>query len=230
MVGLARLVDAHGWLWSVTRVKDHRPICCALMHGGLDERQLTAWADSTQTIDPPLPEHDACEEIARNQYHATRTRDQMVPDGRWYSNPTVRRYRLDVDIDDFLYSLYPLGEPYFISAIGLYRRRGQQRFSPRDRRFAHIVLSEVPWLHTAGLPGDRGERVPELSPRQRTVFVMLLEGHDRKRIAQLLDISPHTAKDHIDAVYRHFGVSSQVDLIRRYATGDGGDWPRQRGS
>jgi DNA-binding CsgD family transcriptional regulator len=223
--GLSRLVGADGWLWSVTRGRDHRPICCALVHGGLDTRQLTAWAESTQTVDPPLPEHEACEEIARNQYHATRTREQMVGDEQWYANPTVRRYRLEVGIDDFLYSLYPLGEPYFVSAIGLYRRTGRERFSPRERRIAHIVLSEVPWLHTAGLPEDQGKSVPDLPPRLRTVFVMLFEGHDRKRIAVLLGLSEHTVKEYISDVYRHFGVSSQVELIRRFALGDGRDVP-----
>jgi DNA-binding CsgD family transcriptional regulator len=226
MTNLAGLVGADGWLWSVTRVRDHRPICCALLHGGLSERQLTAWAESTQTIDPPLPEHSSCEEIARNQYHATRTREQMVPDNEWYANATVQRYRIEVGIDDFLYSLYPLGEPYFVSAIGLYRHTGRPKFSTRDRRIAHIVLSEIPWLHRAGLPEDEGRAVPQLSPRLRTVFVMLFEGHDRKRIAHLLGISQHTAKDYISEVYRHFGVSSQVELIRRFALGDGKDEAR----
>jgi hypothetical protein len=53
MVGLARLVGAHRWHWSVTYVKDHRPKCRASMHGGLDERQLTAWADATRTNGDP---------------------------------------------------------------------------------------------------------------------------------------------------------------------------------
>lgn len=222
MSGLSRLVEADGWLWSVTRVRDERPVCCALLHGGLTDEQLTAWAESSQATDPPLPEHRACLEISQQQYHATRTREQMVPDADWYSNPTVRRYRLAVGIDDFLYSLYPLGEPYYVSAIGLYRRSGRPRFSVEDRRLTHIVLSEVPWLHTAGLP-EQALAVPSLTPRQRTVFLLLLEGHDRKRIAQLLELKPYTVKDHIEAVYRHFDVSSQVDLMRRFALGNGGD-------
>lgn len=222
MTGLARLVGADGWLWSTTRAKDGIPVCCALVHGGLTDEQLVAWAESTQ-VTPTLPGNRACLEIATNQYHATRTRDQMVGDGEWYANPVVKRYRFDVGIDDFLYSLYPLGEPFYVSAIGFFRHVGRARFSPRERRIAHIVLSEVPWLHTAGLPEENGKRVPELSPRLRTVFVMLFEGQDRKSIARLLGISQHTAKDYISEVYRHFGVSSQVELIRRFALGDGKD-------
>lgn len=52
---------------------------------------------------------------------------------------------------------------------------------------------------------------------------MLLEGHTQKEIARLLHISPHTAHDHAKAVYRHFGVSPQVALIRRFKSGDGRD-------
>jgi DNA-binding CsgD family transcriptional regulator len=227
MTGLAALVRAGGWLWSVTRVQDGVPVCCGLLHGGLTDQQLTAWAESSQVTDPCLPEHHECVAISRDQYHATRTRSQIVPDSQWYSNPTVRKYRLEVGIDDFLYSLYPLGEPGFVSAIGLYRHVGKPRFSARERRITHIVLSELGWLHTAGLSGDYGKSVPELTPRQRTVLVMLLNGMSRKEIGHALDISPHTAKDHIEAIYAHFGVTSQVELVRRFYTGDGGDMTRR---
>jgi DNA-binding CsgD family transcriptional regulator len=221
--GLARLVSADGWLWSVTRVQNNVPVCCGLLHGGLTPKQLTAWAESSQVTDPQLPENSACLEISRQQIHATRSREQIVPDETWYSNPTVRKYRLDAGIDDFLYSLYPLGEPGFVSAIGLYRHVGRPRFGGRDRRIVHIVLSEVPWLHVAGLPGDFGKSVPQLSPRRRTVLVMLLNGMSRKEIGKALGISENTARDHIEAVYAHLAVSSQLDLVRRFYCGDGKD-------
>jgi len=223
MTGLAALVGADGWLWSVTRVQDGTPVCCGLLHGGLTSQQLTAWAESSQVTEPALLEHPACLEISTKQLHATRSREQMVPDEKWYSNPTVRKYRLEVGIDDFLYSLYPLGEPGFVSAIGFYRHIDRPRFSARDRRLVHIVLSEVPWLHIAGLPGDFGKSVPELTPRRRTVLVMLLNGMSRKEIGRALAISEHTAKDHIEAVYQHLGVSSHIDLVRRFYRGNGGD-------
>jgi DNA-binding CsgD family transcriptional regulator len=223
MAGLAELVGADGWLWSVTRLRGKSPVCCGLLHGGLTTQQLTAWAESSQITDPALPEHPACTEICANQYHATRTRDQLVPDKKWYSHPTVRKYRLEVGIDDFLYSLYPLREPGLVSAIGLYRHVGRSRFSARDRRLVHIVLSELAWLHSAGLPGDLGRSVPDLTPRRRTVLVMLLNGMSRKEISHALRISQHTAKDHVKAIYSHFNVSSQIDLVRRFYCGDCGD-------
>lgn len=221
MDGLSRLVKADGWLWSVTRVLNQIPVCCSLLHSGLSDSQLTAWAESTQVTDPPLPEHDACYEIATAQQHATCTRQQMVPDHKWYANPTVRKYRLAVGIDDFIYSLFPLGEPGFVSAIGLYRHTDRPHFSERERQITHIILSEVEWLHSGGVPDAVGREVPQLSRRQRTVLVLLLDGRTRKEIARSLHISDHTAKDHMESIYKHFKVSSQVELMRRFAMGKG---------
>jgi DNA-binding CsgD family transcriptional regulator len=79
------------------------------------------------------------------------------------------------------------------------------------------------WLHYAELPDDRGHQVPQLTPRKRVVLVMLIEVRDKDEIASLLHISPHTAKDHIKAIYEHYQVSSQQELIRRFRFSDGGD-------
>jgi DNA-binding NarL/FixJ family response regulator len=55
------------------------------------------------------------------------------------------------------------------------------------------------------------------------VLALLMEGHDRKSIARLLNIRPYTAKEHIDAVYAHFNVKSQVELICKFSRGNGRD-------
>lgn len=226
MEDLCELAEGDGWVWTINQVDvEHEiPISVGLLHGGLSEQQVAAWAESSQENVVPLPENAPLTELVLAGKHFTRTREQIVPDDAWYQNPTVRAYRLDVGLDHFLYSIYPL-EPRLISAIGLYRRRGRPPFTPRQRRIVHIVTSEVKWLHYAGLPHDKGQSVPQLSPRLRAVLVLMLEGHDRKRIASLLGISPHTAADHMKAIYRHFGVSSQLALIRRFSVGDRMDAP-----
>jgi DNA-binding CsgD family transcriptional regulator len=118
--------------------------------------------------------------------------------------------------------VYPLAGDIF-SAIGFFRHTGREPFSERESRIAHIVLSEVEWLHYAELPGERGRKVPQLSPRQRVVLIMLVEAHDKDKIADVLHISPHTVKDYMKAIYKHFGVSSQLELIHRFRFGDSGD-------
>lgn len=224
MSGLQKLIGADGWLWSVTRVDvDTRtPISVGLMHGGLSDEQLTGWLEASQSNCPP-PEDGPMFELTRTRSHFTRTRQQVVSDEDWYKHPAVVRHRLRLGIEHFLYSVYPIDEAdELYSAIGLFRFLGREKFSERELRIAHIVLSEVAWLHTAELPGDRGQKVPMLTPRQRVVLIMLLEAHDKDEIARLLHISPHTAKDHIKAIYEHFNVSSQLELIRRFRYGDAG--------
>lgn len=224
MTGLQRLVNADGWLWSVTRVDvaSRTPISVGLMHAGLNEEQLAGWLEASQSSCPP-PEDEPMFELTRTGKHFTRTRQQVVSDAQWYNHPAVKRHRLRQGIEHFLYSVYPLEvEEELYSAIGLFRFCGRVPFSDRESRIAHILLSEVEWLHFAELPGDRGRKVPQLTPRQRVVLIMLIEAHDKEEIARLLHISPHTVKDHIKAIYGHFEVSSQLELIRRFRFGNAG--------
>ena len=225
MDGLCRMVEADGWLWTMTRLDLARdaPMSLGTMHGGLTDEQVAGWIQMNHDTAHPPPEHKPLGEQVRRGRHFTRSRDQLVDDASWYGHPTVRRHRLACGIDHSMHSIYPLDEPGLFSGVGFYRLRGRPAFTARQRRIAHIVLSEVDWLHYAELPPDRGRAVPSLSPRQRVVMELLLEGRSRDEIARLLHISPHTAHDHTKAVYRHFHVSSQVQLIRRFKTGDGGD-------
>lgn len=225
MDGLAEMTGADGWLWTLSRVDMSRgvPMSLGMMHGGLTDEQVAGWIEMSHDLSHPPPEHEPLTLELSKGRHFTRTRRQIVSDKEWYQHPVVRQYRLERGIDHFLYSIYPLDGPEVISGVGLYRKRGREEFTARHRRIAHIVLSEVKWLHYAGLPPDRGGGVPALSPRRRMVFVLLLEGRTRAQIARLLNISPHTAHDHTKAVYRHFEVSSQLELIRQFKVGDGRD-------
>ena len=63
----------------------------------------------------------------------------------------------------------------------------------------------------------------QLSPRERVVLIMLVEAHDKDKIADLLHLSPHTVKDYMKTIYKHFSVSSQLELIHRFRFGDRGD-------
>jgi DNA-binding CsgD family transcriptional regulator len=229
MQGLQKLVDADGWLWSITHVDpgSRVPVCTALMHAGLNEDQLSGWLEASQSSCPP-PEDELCFELTRTGKHFTRTRQQLVSDAEWYSHPAIVQHRLKRGLDHFLYSVYPLTDAGMFSAIGLFRHVGRTAFSERDARIAHILLSEVEWLHYAELPGERGRKVPLLSPRQRVVLIMLVEAHDKDKIASLLHLSPHTVKDYMKAIYKHFGVCSQLELIHRFRFGDAGDAPAAR--
>lgn len=63
-----------------------------------------------------------------------------------------------------------------------------------------------------------GFRTPmdDLTPRQRQVLELLLDGKPNKRIASLLNISESTVKSHLMAVFKALSVSSRVDAIRKF--------------
>ena len=52
-----------------------------------------------------------------------------------------------------------------------------------------------------------------LSPTERRVFSMFLAGHPLYRIAAICGVSFFTAREHLNAVVRKFGVRSRVELL-----------------
>lgn len=72
----------------------------------------------------------------------------------------------------------------------------------------------------AGLLGDGGgrldrDRLPELSARQHDVLQRLLRGDRVPTIAKDLYLSPSTVRNHLSAIFRAFGVTSQAELLER---------------
>lgn len=53
-----------------------------------------------------------------------------------------------------------------------------------------------------------------LTPKQREVAALLVEGWSYKAIARRLSISPSTVTNHSNAIYQRLGVSSKAELIR----------------
>jgi DNA-binding NarL/FixJ family response regulator len=62
------------------------------------------------------------------------------------------------------------------------------------------------------------ERLVALTPREREVLALLVDGLDAARIADLLFISPETAKTHVQRVLRKLGVHSRLEAIALVAT------------
>jgi DNA-binding NarL/FixJ family response regulator len=62
------------------------------------------------------------------------------------------------------------------------------------------------------------ERLVALTPREREVLALLVEGRDPAGIAAVLYISPETAKTHVQRVLRKLGVHSRAEAIALAAT------------
>ena len=110
-----------------------------------------------------------------------------------------------------------------MSAIGMYRELGEPHFDEREAKIAHIMLSEVPWLHFKEYPDRESRELSRLYPRHRTILNYLCEGWNRKKIADQLGLSVNTVHGYTKVIFKHFGVHSQAELLSRFSKGDGGD-------
>jgi two-component system response regulator FixJ len=62
---------------------------------------------------------------------------------------------------------------------------------------------------------DLQARVAELSPRQREVMTLVVQGLANKEIAHRLDISPRTVENYRAWVMEKMGASNLADLVRK---------------
>lgn len=223
MEGLARLVGADAWLWTLSckREKDDPLAHVGFIHGGLTDVQFPIFL---KALDHPAITNASkpfYEELAETQKHMTILRREIDPKGL-VSRSEAQKLWEEAGLDDMILSCYPLDDSS-LSAMGLYRRPGAKPFSVREKMIAHVVLSEVSWLHLSGWPEDRGAKVPHLAPKLRMVMNLLIEGLGRKQIADSLEISPNTLSGYIKDVYKYFGVGSQPELMRKFLVGYVGD-------
>ncbi len=216
MDGLCELIHADAWAWTLgCQITPGGPqVYVGFIHGGFDE---TRFSNMLKAIDHPgmgkVGEH-FFSEAKRSLAITTMLREEVDPEGYAYTCGADELWK-DADVESLMLSAFPLDNDS-MSCIGLYRKVGDQSFGKREKKIAHIILSEVPWLHMSGWPDDRGATVPKLYPRQRIVLNLLLDGLDRKRIALHMGISENTVSGYTKDIYRHFGVNSQVELMRKF--------------
>ena len=53
----------------------------------------------------------------------------------------------------------------------------------------------------------------DLSPREREVLALVLDGYRVSTIARSMYLSPSTVRNHLSAIFRKFGVKSQAELV-----------------
>jgi len=225
MDGLCSLIDADSWAWATTCQFDPGkvPLNSGFQVGGFSPEQFAKFQEALEHPDTGVLNSRFTGEFEQKKTHLTRLRDQIDVEKR-FRQASVYPIWIAAGIEEVILSIRP-GRDGMLSQLGVYRRPGRPPFSPRESRLTHIVIGEVPWLHEAVLPSSLGSTVTRLSPRQRITLNLLLEGQDRRRIADHLGLSNHTIDGYVKDVFRFFNVHSQPALIARFQHGDGGDVP-----
>jgi DNA-binding CsgD family transcriptional regulator len=99
---------------------------------------------------------------------------------------------------------------------GLLERIGTALYDA-ERCLERLGVPVAPGLDRPSGQGPRRLRL--LSRREWEVASLLLRGKTPQEIAASLSISPHTARNHIGAIFRKLEVHSQVEFMRKLGVG-----------
>ena len=223
MDGLAEMIDADGWFWMRSRVNAEGgpPVNIDYLYGGaITNREVAIFAERSLEAAGEPPEHPPMRRLLAQGKPFTVERTQLVPDEVWRRGPCAA-YVSRLGLDEMLYSWMPLRETdggTMLSGCVMFRKLGKPSFDERACRLVHLVFQECGPLHTADLNADLVDDLSGLTPRQRTVLAMLIDGMTVKEAAERLSLSPHTVNGYVKAIYRHFGVRNRAGLLRRFMT------------
>lgn len=221
MEGLSEMLGADYWMWNISRLMENGTLVGLSLVHNLSEEQMAAMVDMNYaTKDNPY--NMAMIEQCRRQSRWSRRLEDMLDQSVIPEAFRAVSRRMDMEYSLFGFQLVPGTEDLY-SAMGLHRAPGKAPFTLRELRIAHILYSEVRWLHEVAAPEEDGSAVVGLAPRLQTVMTLLVDGQSAKRIALHLGLSIHTVRGYIKDVYRHFGVSSRTELMHRFMVGDGRD-------
>lgn len=222
MDGLCSLIGATAWAWCMAEFDpDKPPSFIGFLHSGFDDERFSHYMEAMNHPGHGEITHRSSIELKEKGTHLTRTLRQIDPD-RVLENSAIGAYWEKADIGSLVLSQRPM-EGGGTSGVAVYRRVGEPQFDQREARLAHIILSEVPWLHFTAFPDESSGEITRLSPRERTVLNLLCEGWPRKKIADHLGLAENTVHGYVKGIFLHFGVHSQSELVARLSKGDGGD-------
>ncbi len=217
--GVAELIEADVWLWSVTAHNDAVAGDMAtqgLIDGGWrDSAERVALARFLTEPETAIPVQAPIARLARLGSPVTVHREEFVPDDVWQR---VGEMYYASGLRHFLLSIYPLSEDQF-SAVGFHRRAERPPFSERDRGLVHVIFQQVDWLHRQGENLPVGSSVLTLTARERQVLIFLLDGDTRKEIALKLQLSEHTVGDYMKNIYRQLQVRTRGELLSLFISG-----------
>ena len=106
--------------------------------------------------------------------------------------------------EDLPLGVYYLAKPFHrATLVQLVRDMIQEERRPSERPLPQLAREE---------PVSAGPE-PVLTPRQRAVLELLVQGKSNRDIAVALDLAENTVKVHMAAVFRALGVSSRVEAL-----------------
>jgi DNA-binding CsgD family transcriptional regulator len=123
-----------------------------------------------------------------------------------------------------LVSFFPIDEDA-ATQVMFYRRSHHADFTLREKQIVALLFGQVEWLHRHGVHPQAQRQVLKLSPRERQVLTLMLNGDSRKKIAAKLGIREYTVAGYQKKLHRSFGVTSRAELQAHFFFGGQSEQP-----
>jgi len=143
------------------------------------------------------------------------SRADLVSDDQWYESDFYRENMLPTQLDDFVNSVY-LGPDGVIQMLALHRAHGKPPFPRVVVQMLRVIWNELSVWQPDQLSGVTDSVFMNLPKRMLQVLSCLLAGYTVKKTAALLEISVHTAQEHVKRLYKKSGVTSRAGLCAHY--------------
>jgi len=150
----------------------------------------------------------------------TATWRELATERRWCSAVKMVHYVRPPGFGDAMFSAVRLRVASHVHGLALYRGLESRPFSEEERNLLQVFHAECEGLlrssptHADG-GGDDDAVCPPLSLRQRQTLALVLSGLSDKEIAGRLGISRYTVNQYTKVIYRHYGVTSRIQLLAR---------------
>jgi DNA-binding CsgD family transcriptional regulator len=129
----------------------------------------------------------------------------------WYESPYYCDYVRQIGFDESIISIFPAELPGVKHGFGFFRERGRRPFTDEDKQLLQLIEFGLrDYVHRP--PSAEG---PHLSPRERQVLALLLDGLADKEIASRLEISRHNVNQRIKRLFSVFQAHSRAELMAR---------------
>lgn len=137
---------------------------------------------------------------------------QMLDPQEWKRSDVYNLHYRPGGLDQLLYSAAPLGDDlHHILFLG-------GRTAPDERACEIVKLAHAELARLIGVRLSTPDDVSlaGLTPRQHEVLMAMNRGLPEKLIADRLGITGPTVSEHVQHIYRHFGVHSRSELMAHF--------------
>lgn len=163
--------------------------------------------------------------VMANRKELTALQPTLIDSRQWHASQMYDRFIRPTGIGEGLMSAVRIERTGTWDHWCICNDRSDLPPGPRERDLIALVHEQIARMLECGeLTNWRDRSTAGLSARRREVLRLLLEGRAEKEIASLVGRSPPTVHEHIEYLYRHFGVNSRAKLtayfLRRRAAPD----------